>query len=100
MKSISNQYYELFVPNEAYNSFILLYKSVFKRAFPIIKTKPNKKYIKKEPWMTSGLLTSMRNKAKLLSKKLKKPTYINIMIYKFFVNQYNKIKRQIKIRVF
>ena len=58
-------------PNEAYTEFIRKYK-----------IKINKKYIKREPWVTPGLLTSSRTREKLLSKKLHKPTQYNIYRFK------------------
>ncbi len=63
--------------NEAYEKFILHYKAAFDRAFPLIQVKQNKRYIKRELWVTSGLLTSSRTKAKLLRKKLERPTNEN-----------------------
>ena len=59
-------------------------------------TKVNKKYIKKEPWMTEGLLTSMRNKSKLFNIKVNRPTEANINKFKAFVNKYNRLKREMK----
>ncbi len=49
--------------NEAYEKFILHYKAAFDRAFPLTQVKQNKRYIKRELWVTSGLLTSSRTKA-------------------------------------
>jgi len=64
--------------NADYNTFISLYKHTFNTAFPLIETKLCKRYIKKEPWVSTGLLTSLRTKYKLLYTKLRKPTSINI----------------------
>ena len=47
--------------------------------------------------MTTGLLTSSINKAKLLKKKLSKPTEPNITKYKNFNKLYNTTKQQLKI---
>ena len=44
-------------PNEAYNVFIQLYMIAFEKSFPLTTVKFNKKYIRREQWMTSGLLT-------------------------------------------
>ena len=65
-------------PNEAYSKFINLYKQPFDMAFPIRTIKVVSRNIKREPWMTAGLLNSSRHKSKLLLKKLKKPTEKNI----------------------
>ena len=56
-------------PNNAYETFIDFYKQAYEKAFPLKIIKPNKKYIKKEPLITTGLLTSMRHKNKLFKKK-------------------------------
>jgi len=60
-------------PNEAYNNFMQIYKSLFEISCPVKTTKINNKYIKREPWITSGLLVSSINKDKLLRRKLHKP---------------------------
>ncbi len=46
--------------------------------------------------MTRGLLTSLQTKSKLLNKKLNDPTRENIDIYKTFLNNYNKLRKQAK----
>jgi hypothetical protein len=83
-------------PNEAYNNFIVMYKEAFEKAFPLLDKRPNSKYTKREPWMTTGLLTSSRTKSKLFVKKLQKPTMHNIATYKNYINQFNKLKKIIK----
>ena len=79
----------------AYNTFIKLYKDAYSTAFPKTKIFVNKQYIKREPWMTFCLLKSSLTKSKLLGKKLKNPTANDIANYKY-LNKYNKIKRQMK----
>lgn len=83
-------------PESSYDKFITLYKEAFDKAFPLKHVKLNKNFVKKEPWMTEGLLTSMRKKHKLLQKKTNKPTSENIYIYKTFNNLYNKTKKAMK----
>ena len=83
-------------PNNAYETFIDLYKQAYEKSFPLKIIKPNKKYIKKEPWITTGLLTSMRHKNKLFKKKFEHPTYMHISKYK----QYNNLKRIMKIKYY
>ena len=87
-------------PDNAYKYFLKLYRDAYDKAFPIVKRKINKRYIRKEPWITSGLITSSQTKAKLLKKKLKQPTHNNITNYKMFRDQFNKIKRKMKIDYF
>jgi hypothetical protein len=48
------------------------------------------------PWFTTGLLTSSRTKAKLFTKKLKKPTDENIQKYKKNNNTFNTLQRKMK----
>ena len=87
-------------PNEAYNIFIKLYMISFVKSFPLRISKTNKRYIKKEPWMTSGLLTSSRTKARLFTKKINKPTPQNIDIYKTYNNTFSRLKRLAKIKYY
>ena len=84
-------------PYDAYDKFILLHKVAFERAFPMRKVKFNKKYIKREPWITAGLLESSINKTKLFTKKLKNPTEHNINKFKDYNKLFNKIKKNMKI---
>ena len=59
-------------PHEAYNKFICEYENAFNIALPTKIIKLLRKYIKREPWMTQGLLNSSLNKSKLLRTKIKK----------------------------
>ena len=80
----------------AYDQFMELYRMAFEKAFPLRSVKVHKKYIKKDPWITSGLLTSSRQKAKLFSKKLNNPSEHNINAFKIYNNIFNKLKRNMK----
>ena len=80
-------------PNEAYNKFICVYDNAFNVALPKKRIKLMRKYIKREPWMTQGLLNSSINKSKLLRTKIRKPTENNIKKYKYFCKMFNKLKR-------
>ena len=51
---------------------------------------------KREPWVTSGLLTSSRTRTKCISNKLRNPTDNNIHTFASYNNLSNKIKRAIK----
>lgn len=59
--------------NEVYDNFKVIYKSLFQISCPIKYVKVKRKYIKREPWITSGILTLSLNKAKLLRKKVNRP---------------------------
>ena len=77
----------------AYDEFMELYRMAFEKAFPLRSVKVHKTYIKKDPWITSGLLKSSRQKAKLFSKKLNNPSEHNINAFKIYNNIFNKLKR-------
>ena len=80
-----------------YSKCINLYKQPFDMAFPIRTIKVGSRNIKREPWMTAGLLNYSRHKSKLFLKKLKKPTKKNILEYKIYLKLFNKIKRKARI---
>ena len=75
-------------------------KRLIERAFPLRSIKINKKFIKREPWLTPGRLTSSRNKAKLLKTKLCKPTELNTNKYTNFNNLFNRLMRIMKINYY
>jgi hypothetical protein len=92
--------YDYNCPDHAYNTFIEKYLSAFNLAFPVKNVIMNRKYIKREPWMSEGLLVSLRNKSRLLKKKLEDPSVSNNLEYKTYLNYYNKLKRNMKINYF
>ena len=55
----------------AYSLFMDKYKYCFNECFPekLTKLKMNKKYVKKEPWMTDDLMIMLKEKSKLYCKK-------------------------------
>ena len=83
-------------PNSAYDKFMSIYKTIFNETFPLLKTRFNKKYMKRDPWVSTVLLASDRHKAKLCKKDLSKPTDENIKLYKNYLNLFNKAKRELK----
>ena len=83
-------------PNVAYNKFICEYENAFNIALPTKRIKLLRKYIKREPWMTQGLLNSSLNKSKLLRTKIKIKTENNINKYKYFCKMFTKLKRLTK----
>ena len=84
-------------PNHAFKEFINIYKKNFELAFPLTRSRSNNKFLKREPWVTAGFLSSSRTKTKLLRKKLKSPSECNIKNYKTYVKEFNKLKRILKI---
>ena len=87
-------------PNEAYLNFIHLFKDAFERAFPLTEAKSNTKYIKQKPWVTTGFLTSSRQKSKLFKRQLNKPTVANILSYKSYLRTFSQLKRALKLKYF
>jgi molecular chaperone DnaK (HSP70) len=88
--------HNLYDTDLAYNEFLSIINSAHDKAFPIQIAKEKKHVIRKEPWITSGLMTSSHNKTKLHRKKIKNPTPRNINKYKNYLKLFNKLKRQIK----
>ncbi len=80
----------------AYSDFISIYTHYLNINFPKTTLKTNKKYLKKEIWMTEGLLKSLRTKSNLFTKKLKQPSEFNIEYYKSYSNKYNRLRREMK----
>ena len=83
-------------PNDAYHSFMELYTNAFNQAYPVKSIKTPKKYSKREPWVTNGILTSSLTKSKFLKKKLKKPTEQNINAFKKYCMIFDKVKTMAK----
>ena len=91
-----SEVYKCTCPDEAYNHFLNIYQTAFEQIFPPRQVNYSKRYIKKEPWFTKGLMVSSRTKNKLYKLKLKNPTDINIANYKNYCKAYNKLKRSAK----
>ena len=83
-------------PNASYYKFMELYKKAFEMCFPLRTSKVVNRVIKREPWVTTGFLNSSRQKAKLFSKQLQKPTLTNITTYKEYNRIFNRMKRALK----
>ena len=79
-------------PNTAYDEFMKIYSAIFNKSFPLHESR----FLKRQPLLTSGLLTSSCTKAKLFAKKLNKPTFENIEKYKSVNNTFNTLKRKMK----
>ena len=82
--------------NEAYDNFMIIYKSLFELCCPVKHGKVKTKYIKREAWITSGILTSLLNKGNLLRKKLSRASPKAINKYKEYCRVFNKVKRAAK----
>ena len=82
--------------NSAYNTFLHIYKHAYNKAFPLKNVKTARRYIKRQPWITQGILNSSINKCRLLRAKIRNQTVHNITIYKNYCKVFNKIKRAAK----
>ena len=84
-------------PNYAYHTFMEIYTNAFNQACPVKSIKTPKRYIKREPWVTNGILTSSLTKSKLLKKK---PTEQNINAFKKYCIIFDKVKKMAKENYF
>lgn len=82
--------------NISYNNFMEIFKRHYETSFPIKIVHLKRKYQKREPWMTSGLLTSSINKSKAYQLQLRKPTVANKQQFKTIKTVFNRVKRQAK----
>ena len=86
--------------NLAYNSFLDIYKEAYDLAFPLKEIRLIKKYNKRSPWITKGLVNSSITKSKLLKSKLKIPSIEKKIAYTNFCGIYNKLLRKAKVLYF
>ena len=82
--------------DNCYNNFITKFQSIFENVFPLETKTTNRKYVRREPWVTKGLLISSQHKFKLFKNKINKPTTDNIEHYKTYLNIFNRVKRDLK----
>ena len=83
-------------PKQAFNNFFNIIDSCVDLAFPEVTTKTSNKYTPINPWMSGGLLTSRKQKEKLASKKLRKPSETNTSAFKTYNRIYTKLVRTAK----
>ena len=77
-------------PDNAYNNFLEIYLTAYEKHFPqkLIKNRIDKN---RSPWMTNGLLKSVKRKNKLYKTFLKNPSGKNETKYKKYKNKLNHI---------
>ena len=73
-----------------------MFFDMHKKNFPVKIVKFNKRYHKKEKWMSSALLKSRRTKIKLAKKVSKNPSHDLKEKFKAYKNLYNRLIRQRK----
>ena len=79
--------------NKAYDSFYDCINTTYNECFPkrfISKTKLRKK---KHPWITRGILTSIKRKNKLYKHYIKNPTDVNKALYTTYRNKLTAVIR-------
>ena len=72
------------------------FNELFDLYFPEKTVKFNKNIHSLEPYITSGILVSRKNKFKLERKSIVSPTDINKQLYKDYKNKYNTVIRSAK----
>ena len=82
-------------PETAFNNFFEQITAAGELAFPLTIPKKARK-IKHKPWISSGILNSIKTKQALFSLKLKQPTAANILQFKAYNNLLTKCKRKAK----
>ena len=87
-------------PNNAYNILLETIQTSYDAAFPIKHVVCRRKHIKRDPWITRGIIQSSKQKAKLHRNKICKPTQYHIDKYKKYCTQFNKIKRSAKLQYY
>ena len=80
----------------AYDGFLDIYLTAYEQAFPLKQITLTRKYLKRSPWITKGLVKSSITKSRLLKQKLKHPTNANLEQYSKFCNIYNTLMRKVK----
>ena len=78
-------------PQEAYNLFSDFFSNLYELYFPLLSRRPNKNFNIIEPWCSTGILTSRRNKLKLGCLAAKNPIEINVTNFKNYRNLYNRV---------
>ena len=75
-------------PNNSYDRFIQVFSDTYDRCCPL-KTVKKKRYLSHKPWLSKGILKSIRSKNKLYKKYLKNPSTDNETAYKTYKNKLN-----------
>ena len=78
--------------NESCTNFLSEYTTHFEACFPLKKAKRNN-LIPKTPWISNGLLVSIRKKNKLYKKFVSKPNSVMSERYKAYRNKLNHLIR-------
>ena len=90
--------YDEYDVNNAYDVFYYKLSTLYDECFPFVQQKNRKR--KRHPWITNGILTSIKTKNKLLRISLKQPSYVNKLNYRSYRNKLNHVIRIAKKKHF
>ena len=79
--------------NIAFDKFHDTFKKTYDDCFPFVKIRNNRRKKNNAPWITPGILNSIRSKEKLYRRYLKAPTPDNRLNYRKYRNKLNHIIR-------
>lgn len=85
---------------QAYQSLMASFNSVFNQCFPLVSKKTKKDRTFRKPWFTPGLHKSLLTKNKLYKKCISNPSLSNTTNYKKYRNKYNHLIRIVKKKYF
>ena len=83
-------------PEHDFNHFFELVTAAGDLAFPLTSPKSNKRKNRNQPWITKGILVSIRRKHSLFNLKLNFPTLTNTNNFRTYNRILNKCKRKAK----
>jgi len=84
--------------NDAYDYFMNKLNSSIDTYAPLKKCRISSKFIKREAWLTKGLLISIKRKQKLFRITRGKPKdHESVKFYELYKSMFNKIKRKAKV---
>ena len=86
-------FYKDVILTTPYDAFLSEYSRLFEKCFPLQKTKRNNLKRIRTPWITKGLLISVRKKNRLYKKMLNAPSTEREMKYKAYKNKLNHLIR-------
>ena len=75
-------------PNNAYKSFLNKFNEIYEDCFPLKKLK-NRCNFNSKPWLSNGLLKSIKKKHELYRGFLKNPSAQSELLYKTYKNKLN-----------
>lgn len=76
-------------PNMAYDNFVSTYNQIYEKCFPVKMLTRKKAKLATKPWITKGLLVSIKSKSKLYKEFLRNPLPTHENKYKKFKNKLN-----------